>query len=326
MPVPGLPGGSGSSRPGRLAAAGRAEARTRGPSAGARLPATAPRPARGPSRRTAGSGPGALARANGRPSDAAVSAASTSRSCTTSMWSLTKPTGTTTTPDGARGHGAPSGSAPWPAPPGGRSRPAPARARSAGRCGSGRRGRRGGCRRAPVRRSGLPPPAAQPRTGRRPAPGTAVPGGHAAAGGGHAVRDAVRGEHQAGARAGRRRAARRGPPRRLAANGSMKPGWLKYGRILSMRGAPGRRRRPRGRCRPGTGGRPSRSCRRRSRTRPRAARRRPPSGARCPRGTACQFRFPQYSGRSMPPAANAAPTAASRSRHWPLIGLTPPRA
>jgi len=24
-----------------------------------------------------------------------------------------------------------------------------------------------------------------------------------------------------------------------AANGSMKPGWLKYGRILSMRGAPG---------------------------------------------------------------------------------------
>ena len=49
-----------------------------------------------------GVGPGALARANGRPSDAAVSAASTSRSCTTSMWSLTKPTGTTTTAEGGR--------------------------------------------------------------------------------------------------------------------------------------------------------------------------------------------------------------------------------
>jgi hypothetical protein len=60
-----------------------------------------------------GVGPGALARANGRPSEAAVSAASTSKSCTTSMWSLTKPTGTTTTPDGGPpGSGVPSASVP----------------------------------------------------------------------------------------------------------------------------------------------------------------------------------------------------------------------
>src|SRR6202035_4023090 len=56
---------------------------------------------------------GALARANGRPSDAAVAAASVSRSCTTSMWSLTKPTGTTTTADGGpSGSGSPLASVP----------------------------------------------------------------------------------------------------------------------------------------------------------------------------------------------------------------------
>jgi hypothetical protein len=41
--------------------------------------------------------PGVAARAKARPSESAVSAASTSRSCRTSMWSDTNPTGITTT-------------------------------------------------------------------------------------------------------------------------------------------------------------------------------------------------------------------------------------
>ena len=97
-------------------------------------------------RRTAAVGPGALPPARtARPSDAAVSAASTSRSCTTSMWSLTNPTG-------ARPPTAPAHPVSSPAPPGGRSRPVPARARSAGRCGSGRRGPRAGSHHASVPR------------------------------------------------------------------------------------------------------------------------------------------------------------------------------
>ena len=38
-----------------------------------------------------------------------------------------------------------------------------------------------------------------------------------------------------------------------------------------------------------------------------------------------QLRFPQYVGRPMPWAAKSASTAASRSRHCWLIGLTPPK-
>ena len=39
-----------------------------------------------------------------------------------------------------------------------------------------------------------------------------------------------------------------------------------------------------------------------------------------------QFLFPQYSGRSMPASASAAAIDLSISRHWALIGLTPPTA
>ena len=38
-----------------------------------------------------------------------------------------------------------------------------------------------------------------------------------------------------------------------------------------------------------------------------------------------QLRLPQYTGRSTPAVANAGPSVASSSRHWPLIGETPPK-
>ena len=53
-----------------------------------------------------GSVPGVAARASGRPSSLARWAASTSRSCTTSMWSVMNPTGTSTAP------GAPAAASP----------------------------------------------------------------------------------------------------------------------------------------------------------------------------------------------------------------------
>ena len=94
----GRPAGCGSSRPGRRCARRRGR---RWP--GAR--GSSPRAARGPLHDEVDEAgdelrvvPTVAARAKGRPISAAVSAASVSRSNLTSMWSLTKPMGATTTP------------------------------------------------------------------------------------------------------------------------------------------------------------------------------------------------------------------------------------
>ena len=104
---------SGSSRRGSFSAPPAKAPRPKGPRAWGSVPETRSATSSATIAANLGVGPGALALANGRPSDAAVCAASTSRSWTTSMWSLTNPTGTTTTADGRpSGSGSPFGRAP----------------------------------------------------------------------------------------------------------------------------------------------------------------------------------------------------------------------